>query len=253
MATGELVRTEVDGGVGLVRLADPEHRNALSARLSGELEAAVRGLLAEEVGAIVLSAEPPVFCAGGALDDLLDRTVPLPDIYRGFLALAAAEVPTIAAVNGPAVGAGVNLVLACDVVITSPKGRFDPRFLDLNVHPGGGHLWRLLRRIGSQGAAAMVLCGDILDGQEAARAGLVWRCVPEEEVEEVALGLARSAASRPRELMVRIKDSLRASQAITDPDQAVALEREAQEWSMTQPEFTERVRSIQAAIHRRHG
>jgi enoyl-CoA hydratase len=152
-----------------------------------------------------------VFCAGGSLDDLLKREHPLGETYAGFLALADAPVPTIAAVAGPAIGAGVNLPLACDVVIASDSARFDPRFLDIGIHPGGGHMWRLAQRIGPQGAAALVLCGDVLTGQEAVSAGLAWRCVPDASVLQAALGLARKAAGRSPELVRRAKQVLRAT------------------------------------------
>ena len=99
----------------------------------------------------MLTAEPPVFCAGGSLDALLSRDVPLAACYAGFLALADAPVPTIAAVASPAIGAGVNLPLACDVILAAPGARFDPRWLDVGIHPGGGHLWRLAQRIGAAG------------------------------------------------------------------------------------------------------
>jgi enoyl-CoA hydratase len=238
----------VEDGVGSVRLCDPDHRNALSAALSDALAAAVHAVLADGAGAIVLSAELPVFCAGGSLDGLLARDVPLDHLYRGFLALANAPVPTIAAVGGPAIGAGVNLPLACDVIVTSERARFDPRFLDVGIHPGGGHLWRLQRRIGSQGAAAMVLCGDVLNGRDAVTAGLAWRCVGEAELEPTAIGLARRAAGRSRPLVTRAKATLRASESLLDVDEAMALELEAQVWSMEQPGFDDRVRSIQESI-----
>jgi len=243
-----LVTGSVRDGVGSVRLCDPDHRNALSAELSDALAAAVGAVLAEQAGAIVLTAEPPVFCAGGSLDGLLARDVPLDQMYRGFEALAAAPVPTIAAVGGPAIGAGVNLPLACDVIVTSERARFDPRFLDVGIHPGGGHLWRLQRRIGSQGAAAMVLCGDVLDGRDAVTAGLAWRCVDEADLEATAHRLARRAAERSRPLVVRTKATLRASESLLDGEEATALELVAQAWSMEQPGFEDRVRAIRDAV-----
>src|ERR1700734_3524553 len=150
-----LVRAFVEDGVGHVRLDDPRHRNALSKPLSDQLASAVAQVLADGAAAIVLTAEPPVFCAGGSLESLLRREVPLGDTYAGHRALIEAPVPTIAAVAGAAVGAGVNLPLACDVVIAAESASFDPRFLDVGIHPGGGHLWRLVQRVGVQGAAAL--------------------------------------------------------------------------------------------------
>jgi enoyl-CoA hydratase len=251
MSGAPLVTYGVKDGVGSVRLSDPEHRNALSAELSDALAAAVETVLADDAGAIVLTADPPVFCAGGSLDGLLARDVPLGETYRGFEALAGAPVPTVAAVGGPAIGAGVNLPLACDVIVVSPQARFDPRFLDVGIHPGGGHLWRLQRRIGSQGAAALVLCGDVLDGHDAVTAGLAWRCVDDADLEDSAYRLAYRAAGRSRPLVARTKATLRASEAMLDVDEATALELEAQKWSMDQPGFDDGIRAIQESIRAR--
>jgi enoyl-CoA hydratase len=241
-----LVTTTVDDGVATLRLTDPARRNALSPAMTRALEAAVEGALASGARALVVCADPPVFCAGGSLDSLRERTAPLIDSYRGFRALLAAPVPTVAAVAGPAIGAGVNLPLCCDVVLVSPSARFDPRFLDVGIHPGGGHLWLLQRRIGSQGAAALVLMGDVLDGAEAVEHGLAWRCVAEDELEPAAVALATRAAGRDAELVARTKATLRAS--IDNVDDAIELEREAQEWSMARPAFDAAVRRAQAAI-----
>ena len=246
-----LVSSTVEDGVGVLRLTDPAHRNALSPALSSALAAGVRDVLDAGAGALVLTAEPPVFCAGGSLDALISRDVPLAATYAGFLALANAPVPTIAAIATPAIGAGVNLPLACDVILAAPGARFDPRWLDVGIHPGGGHLWRLTQRIGAQGAAALVLCGDTLNGAEAAAAGLAWRCVTDEELVPLAMKLARRAASRPRELVARTKASLRAGLQLSGPEHAMALELEAQEWSMDQPGFADRIRAIQASLKSR--
>jgi enoyl-CoA hydratase len=198
MPADSLVRAQVvDGDVAVLTLADPERRNALTLEMTDDLAASVAWALAEDVGAIVLAADPPVFCAGGSVDDLFEPRADLPDMYAGFLALATAPVLTIAAVDGATIGAGVNLPLACDVVFASPAARFDPRFLDLGLHPGGGHLWRLERRVGRQAAAALVLGGDVLDGVEAEAKGLAWRCVPSDDLLDAALVMARRAAGRP--------------------------------------------------------
>ena len=245
-----LVTSTLEDGVAVLRLNDPEHRNALSPALSNALAATIQTALESGAGALVLTAEPPVFCAGGSLDALLSRDVPLAASYAGFLALANAPVPTIAAIASPAIGAGVNLPLACDVILAAPGARFDPRWLDVGIHPGGGHLWRLAQRIGPQGAAALVLCGDTLSGEEAAAVGLAWRCVPDDDLMPLALKLARRAAGRPRELLGRTKASLRAGLSMNSAEQAMALELEAQEWSMDQPGFADRIRQIQASLKR---
>lgn len=245
---GALVAWSLDDGIGRLRLADPKHRNALSKRLSDDLAAAVDAAISGGARVLVLTAEPPVFCAGGSLDSLLDRREPLREMYAGMMRLADSPVPTIAAVGGPAIGAGVNLPLACDVVIASRSARFDPRFLDAGIHPGGGHLWRLRQRVGAQGAAAMVLCGDVLTGAEAAEQGLAWRCVDDADLEATALQLARRTAGRSAPLVRRTKETLRASAVLTDPAEAAALELAAQEWSVEQPAFAESVQRIRQQI-----
>ncbi|CAO5239291.1 enoyl-CoA hydratase-related protein [Frankia sp. AgKG'84/4] len=229
-------------GVALLTLTDPAHRNALSYEMSTAIAAAVASATAAGAGAIVLAADPPVFCAGGNLDDLISPRVPLAATYAGMF--AHAPVPTIAAVGGAAVGAGVNLPLACDVILASPSASFDPRFLDVGIHPGGGHFWRLAGRVGAQGAAALGLFGDRLTGEEAAGVGLAWRCVPDEELLERAFALARRAAGRQGDLVARAKQTLRASLAITSEDDAVALELTAQQWSVDRPGFADHVREI---------
>jgi enoyl-CoA hydratase len=246
-----LVRVWSEFGVGRIELSNAEQRNTLSKAMSDEIAAAVSHLLGEDVGAIVLTAVAPVFCAGGSLDDLLSRESPLEASYAGQQALIDAPVPTIAAVGGAAIGAGCNLPLACDVITVSPEARFDPRFLDVGIHPGGGHLLRLSQRIGPQGAAALVLCGDVLSGEEAAAVGLAWRCVGLDRLEQMAMALARRAADRPRPLVVRTKQSLRASMSAADAAAAAAIELEAQQWSVEQPEFEAAVRRVKERLARR--
>ena len=215
--------------------------------MTGALEAAVEGALASGARALVVCADPPVFCAGGSLASLRERTAPLVDSYRGFRALLAAPVPTVAAVAGLAIGAGVNLPLCCDVVLVSPSARFDPRFLDVGIHPGGGHLWLLQQRVGRQGAAALVLMGDVLDGAEAVEHGLAWRCVAEDELEPAAVALATRAAGRdPSWSPGRRRRSGPASRRRSDRGSS-----EAQEWSMARPAFDVAVRRAEAAIAQR--
>ncbi|GAB2862187.1 enoyl-CoA hydratase [Actinocorallia aurea] len=249
-AQAGLVDLALHEGVAVLRLNDPDRRNALSKPLSDDLARAVGAALDGGARALVLTAAPPVFCAGGSLDGLISREHPLADMYAGMQALAAAPVPTIAAVGGAAIGAGVNLPLACDIVLATPNARFDPRFLDVGIHPGGGHLWRLAARIGAQGAAALVLCGDALAGEEAAARGLAWRCVPDEELEPLALKLAGRAAARDPQLVRRAKETLTESLALPTAQEAAALELTAQQWSIDRPGFAENVRRIQESLRR---
>jgi enoyl-CoA hydratase len=243
-----LVHTTIDDhGVAQLTLSDPEHRNALRIEMAIALADAVSTALSNGARAVVLAAEPPVFCAGGSLDDLIEPRAPLEETYVGFLAVARCPVPTIAAVGGACVGAGVNLPLACDVIVATPAARFDPRWLDVGIHPGGGHLRRLSQHIGRQGAAALVLCGEVVDGTDAARLGLAWRCVADDELLPVAHALAQRSAQRDDELVRRTKASLDASIDLGD-DEALALELVAQRWSMARPGFREGVIRIRERL-----
>lgn len=251
------MRTEVDGGVAVVTLADPNRRNAISPAMVDEIVAAFDLIDADPaVGAVVVTGEPPAFCAGADLGDL-DRVGTaaggqtgsgLRAIYEGFLRVARSPLPTIAAVNGPAVGAGLNLALCCDVRLAARSARFDTRFLQLGLHPGGGHTWLLTRALGPQGAAALVLFGEVLDGEGAARVGLAWRCVDDGDLLGVARAMAARAAAAPRPLVERIKASLAAATTTASHDEAVDAELVQQAWSMGQPWFAERIAAMRQRI-----
>lgn len=245
-----LVRTEVDGGVATITLDDPDRRNALTAPMVDGIVATMDQLEADpEVGAIVVTGAPPAFCAGADLGDLSgSRDAGIRSIYEGFLRVARSPLPTVAAVNGAAVGAGMNLALACDVRVASPSAKFICRFVELGLHPGGGHTWMLQRAVGPERAAAMVLFGEVLRGEDAERAGLVLRCV-DGDVLEAARQLASSAAAAPGELVRRVKATMAAVRAVDDHEQAVDVELQAQVWSLQQPFFADRLAAMRAKVH----
>ncbi|MGB6056772.1 MAG: enoyl-CoA hydratase [Microthrixaceae bacterium] len=238
--------------VAVLTLNDPSHRNALNLDLNEELIAAVDALENDEaVGAIVVTGAAPAFCAGADLSQLGEsRREGLSNIYRGFLRVADSTLPTIAAVNGAAVGAGMNLALACDLRIASRSARFDTRFLDLGIHPGGGHTWMMQRIAGMQTAMATVLFGEVLDGEQAERTGVAWRCVPDDELVSTAIKVASRAARAPRELAMRLKQTLLAMPRVTEHSQAIEAELDVQVWSMDQPEFAAKLSALQARISR---
>ncbi|MEZ5179974.1 MAG: enoyl-CoA hydratase [Acidimicrobiales bacterium] len=244
------VRSEIIDGVGVVTLDAPERRNAFVLDMCAETAAVLDDLEANPgVGALVITGAGSAFCAGADLSHLGgSQHEGLLAIYEGFLRVARSPLPTIAAVNGPAVGAGMNLALACDVRLACPSARFDTRFLDLGIHPGGGHTWMLQRIVGPQTAAAMVLFGQVLGGEEAERRGLAWRCVPDQELVPVAIALGARAAAAPRELVKRTKATLADTATIDAHPEAVQRELGDQVWSVTQPAFVERLAALQRKI-----
>lgn len=234
-----LVELDLSGHIAVVRLDDPGRRNALSLEMVSELIATFDAIQAAPgVRAVVLAAAPPAFCAG-ADRALLDGISASPDeaaerleaIYEGFLHVARCPLPTVAAIDGPAVGAGMNLALACDVRIAGPDASFDPRFVQLGLHPGGGHTWMLQRILSSQAAAATVLFGEVIDAPTALRCGLVWDVVDSDDLEARARAMATRAAQADRELLERVKTTLREIPREKDLDAAVQRELTDQVWS----------------------
>src|SRR5580700_8779167 len=177
--------------VALITLIDRERRNAMTAAMVNEIVETFDALESDaDVGAVVITGEPPAFCSGadvaalGSLSEVHSEGErrAVRSIYEGFLRVLRSPLPTVAAINGPAVGAGLNLALACDVRLAAESARFDTRFLRIGLHPGGGHAWMLERAVGPQAAAAMVLFGAKIDGVRAAEIGLAWACHPDIEL-----------------------------------------------------------------------
>jgi enoyl-CoA hydratase len=251
------------GSIGIIKLNNPERRNALSANLVTEFIAAMERLESDQnVSAIIITGEPPAFCAGADLGSLAsgvesaqvsdaEREAGLRSIYAAFLRVSNCVIPTIAAVNGPAVGAGMNLALACDIRVAGRSATFDTRFLGLGLHPGGGHIFLLGRAVGWSTAEAMVLFGQVLDAGEAERRGLVWRCMEDEVLLDEALKVAALTVSAPRALLERTKSTLSASKSINEHGEAVDVELAAQSWSLKQPFFAERLAALRARISQR--
>jgi enoyl-CoA hydratase len=252
------LRTERHDRVLVLVLDDRQRRNALSRELVAEIVDACDQAEADpSVGALVVTGTPPAFCSGADVSSLAalgtggdgesgdghspGRGDALLGIYEGFLRVHRSRLPTVAAVNGPAVGAGFNLALACDVRIAGESGRFDARFLTLGLHPGGGHTWLLERAVGPQAAAAMVLFGEAVGGRRAEQINLAWSCVPDDELLTRAVELAARAAEVPVELAATAKATLRRAPWVSSFDDAVAGELEAQVWSATQGFFAERM------------
>ncbi|MDZ7732065.1 MAG: enoyl-CoA hydratase-related protein [Acidimicrobiia bacterium] len=198
---------------------------------------------------MIITGAPPAFCAGADLTALEQADdVSLRAIYGGFVRVFRSAIPSIAAINGATVGAGVNLALACDLRLTGESARIDTGFLHLDIHPGGGHTWLLQNELGVQATFALTAFGETLDGEEAARRGFAWRCLPDDELLAVAHELAARAASHPAELMSRLNGTIREMVATQSYDDALETEFERQIWSVHQPAFADAVAAMRARI-----
>lgn len=225
------VLTETMGGVRLVTLNDHTNRNPISdpAMIEALLTALDQANRDDTVSVLVLTANGSAFSAGGDIKAMRDRTglsggtpMQVAQNYRRSiqqlpLALNAMDIPTIAAVNGPAIGAGCDLALMCDIRIASAKARFGETFVTLGIIPGDGGAWFLPRLVGLEKAAELILTGRIIDADEALRCGMVLKVVEPEALLDEALGLARAMAEKPRGALRLAKLLLRHSMTMGLP------------------------------------
>jgi len=246
----DLVLYDVVDRVAVITVNDPDRRNAVTDAMSEQLRDAVaRAEQDQGVHAVVVTGAGKAFCAGADLSALgAAARDGLERIYAGFMAVGSCSLPTIAAVNGAAVGAGMNLALAADVRIAGPRAVFDPRFQKLGIHPGGGATWMLHRAVGPQVARAALLFGMSFDAESAVRHGLALQ-ISEDPV-AAALELAAGPAAAPREVVIATKASMRATAipGFNDADHhwaAKDIELGPQATTVESPEFKARLAAAQ--------
>lgn len=238
-----LVLLETDGPLRTIRLNAPERLNALDLDLLAELKEAIDTVKADpDARALIVAGAGKGFCAGANLRSMfgdVDRPVHelrshLKGVYGSFLGLRDVTIPTIAAVHGAAVGAGLNIALACDLVVAGPRAAFGPTFTEIGLHPGGGCSWLLTERIGAGNALAAILSGEIIRAEEAQRLGIV--NILADDPETRARELAAKYATRSPELNANIKRSVRIA-TTADLQTSVDFESWAQASSVGSAEF----------------
>ncbi|WP_226016530.1 crotonase/enoyl-CoA hydratase family protein [Novosphingobium sp. FKTRR1] len=220
------LQIERDGPVVIATLNRPDERNAIStaahsAEIAGFCAAMTRDT---SVRAIVLTGAGKAFCAGGNVKNMRDKTAmfggapfALRNSYRTGIqliptALYDLEVPVVAAINGPAIGAGLDLACMCDVRIASNRALFAESFVKLGIVPGDGGAWLLPRIIGMARASLLTLTGETIDAAKALEYGLVAEVVAPEQVLERALAVARAIAANPGHATRMAKRLLREGQ-----------------------------------------
>ena len=209
--TFETVLVEVtDKGVGLVTLNRPDALNALNSQLVSELARALEALDADaRVGCIVITGSEKAFAAGADIKEMAQKTFPetfMDDFISGpWEAVAATKKPVIAAVAGYALGGGCELAMMCDTIICADSAKFGQPEITLGIIPGIGGTQRLTRAVGKAKAMDMILTGRHMGAEEAERAGLVARVVPDDDLRDEALemGAAIAALSQPAVAMAK--------------------------------------------------
>ncbi|GAA2419759.1 enoyl-CoA hydratase-related protein [Actinomadura vinacea] len=201
----ELLLERRSDGVAVLTLNDPDRRNAMSDEMTAAWKEAIAGLRADRgLRCAVVTGAGTAFTSGGALPWLADtNAIAVPalrdrmlEFYRTWLTIRALEVPTIAAINGHAVGAGLALALACDLRYAAADAKLTVPFTALGLHPGMATTWLLPEVAGLPLAREMLFTGRAVTGSQAEAYGLVNRAVPRELVLQEALGAAARIAEQ---------------------------------------------------------
>ncbi|NYT80762.1 enoyl-CoA hydratase/isomerase family protein [Alcaligenaceae bacterium] len=229
---GGLVQTERRGDTIILWLNRPEELNRLSTEGQFlELADKIRQAnLDPTARALIITGKGKAFCAGGDLHKMANRegfSAGTPQdirmryketIHQVPLALNDVDIPTIAAVNGPAYGAGCDLACMCDIRIASPDATFCVSFAELGIISGDGGSWILPRLVGRSTAMAMTFTASPIDATEALRCGLVTQLAEPGQLLESALALAERIASHPRNTIRMAKQLLRSAEHTSLPD-----------------------------------
>lgn len=253
------VQVHRDNFIATIRLADPGRANAMSVPMAHEFRDVCRGLAEDEtVRAVIVTGAGKHFAAGGALDMLEDvcrgphnekrrqeNTQDMQTYYGCFLAIRDIPVPVIAAVNGPAVGAGLCLALACDIRLVSTEARLGVTFTRLGIHPGLGATWFLPRIVGSERASLLLCTGRTLSGSDSVDAGLALEAHAPQDLMPAAMALAEEIAACAPLANRLVKESLRRSEK-DDLDTRLEQEAAAQAKTYAHPDALEGIRAIQA-------
>lgn len=216
------VLIEQADGIARLTLNRPEARNAVDLAMREQLETGLRALEADpQVRVLVVTGAGEHFCAGGDVKFMRAHRMTAAQgrerveaMNRAILALARFRTPTIAMVDGYAVGAGCNLALACDLVVASDRARFGEVFARIGLIPDGGGIHFLPRRVGLAKAKELVFTAEVIPAAEAERIGLVNRVVPTAELAAEALALARRIADGPPRVHAMAKSLLNRSLAL---------------------------------------
>lgn len=225
------IRLEKDDGLATLTLNRPDKLNAICPELITELLDAIADIEAdEEVRAVLLTGSGRAFCAGGDLRELLSQSDNPVEMMassrqgaRLITGMRSMPKPWVAAVNGPAIGAGCNLALGCDIIIAAREATFSQAFMNLGLHPDTGGVYLLSRLVSTARACELIFTGRTIEADEAERIGLINRVVPAGDLGKTSRELALSLAHGPSKAIGMAKASI--YQAVS-MDMASILEAE---------------------------
>lgn len=246
---------EIIDHLAVLTLVSSEKRNLLTPASALEIAKAVEGLLDNPaVKALAVTGRAGAFCSGADLTALQQAAQgdgeELQQIYSAFTSVAHSPLLTIALVNGPALGAGMNLAMACDIRLASPDAWFESRFFNLAIHPGGGHTWLLPQLVGWQQAAAMIFSGERLSAQQALAQGFIKELVDEEVLLSRAKQLCVHLSTIPTALVRQTKTSMLQLRSCYRQDDAVAFEFRQQFQSLQTDAAQQHIAALLARIQK---
>jgi 2-(1,2-epoxy-1,2-dihydrophenyl)acetyl-CoA isomerase len=232
---------ETRAGVGLVTLNRPQALNSFTRQMHQELWDILDRVNADKsIRALVITGAGRGFCAGADLaefdfepgPDLVKRADPGPVIEQAFnptvRKLVSLRVPTVAAVNGVAAGAGASLAMTCDLAVAASNASFIQAFSKIGLVPDAGGSWFLVKKLGLARAMGCAMLGDKVSASDAREWGMIWDVAPEgQDVVAAAMKLAERLASMPTTALVQTRKLLRAA-ASNDLDAQLDLERDTQ-------------------------
>jgi enoyl-CoA hydratase len=250
MSTYEHIVVAQQDGIVTLTLNHPENLNAMTAAMGDEVTDAVRVINQDKnARVLILTGAGRAFCAGGAKGNLQSsaaggrRSDPPKNFYKRFLSVRQLEIPTIAAINGPAVGAGFCIALACDLRVAAANARMGLNFVRLGIHPGMAGTFTTPRIVGLAKACEVIFTGKLYTGEEAFTMGLVNRVVPQENVMDEATALAREIAANAPIAVRLAKRALYHGEADL-LDAAIEIESEHQAYTWTTEDAKEGITAM---------
>ncbi len=215
----ETILLDIHGKVGLITLNRPQALNALNAQIVGEINQALDQLEQDpNIGCVVLTGSAKAFAAGADIKEMADLRYPqiyVDDLFSDADRIANRRKPIIAAVSGFALGGGCELAMMCDFILAADNAKFGQPEINLGVLPGMGGTQRLTRAVGKAKAMELCLSGRLMGAEEAERAGLVARVMPQAELLEEALKVAASIASKSMPVSMMVKESVNRAFEVT--------------------------------------
>jgi enoyl-CoA hydratase len=241
---GTRVELQIARGTALITLEGPDTRNALDAQAAADLLVACDEVDADAgVGAAIVTGSGNTFCSGAdtrALEALRDTRADaaydgLEQLYAAFRRVGQLRVPTVAAINGAAVGAGLNLALVADLRIIADQAVLVSGFAKVGLHHGGGHVHLLARAGGPAAASAAGVFGRAITAEQAVVSGIAWSAVPIEELLPAAEQSVAQLAADPPFARALVGTLRRTVTDVAAWERAIEMERARQLWSLARP------------------